>query len=56
MTKPTLQELIQQLAKDKATCARCGCKDARLGPVGLICPNCTFGGKDGTQTQGQKEG
>ena len=38
----TYQEYLADMAKIRVTCAKCGRKDARLSPMGVLCPTCTF--------------
>lgn len=40
--KQTYQEHLSEMAQIKVTCLRCGSKNARLSPMGVLCPNCTF--------------
>ena len=40
--KQTYQEHLQEMAKIRVTCGKCGRKDARLTPMGVICLTCTF--------------
>lgn len=41
--KQTYQEHLIEMGKIKVTCAKCGRKDARLSPMGVLCLTCTFG-------------
>lgn len=41
--KQTYQEYLAEMAKIKITCGKCGRKDARLSPMGVLCLTCTFG-------------
>ena len=40
--KQTYQEHLADMAEIKVTCAKCGRKDARLSPMGVLCLTCTF--------------
>ena len=41
--KQTYQEHLADMAQIKVTCLKCGRKDARLSPMGVLCLTCTFG-------------
>ena len=40
--KMTYTEHLNQMAQIKVICGKCGRKDARLSPMGVLCPACTF--------------
>ena len=40
--KQTYQEHLADMAKIRVTCLKCGRKDARLSPMGVLCLTCTF--------------
>jgi len=43
--RQTYQEHLAEMAQIRVTCAKCGRKDARLSPMGVLCLTCTFGQK-----------
>ncbi len=36
------QAYFAKMGEMRVTCAKCGRKDARLSPIGILCPTCTF--------------
>lgn len=41
--KQRFQDYLAEMAQIRVTCAKCGRKDARLSPMGVLCLTCTFG-------------